>query len=489
MDNGYKIKKGELQEQERKDIALFLGKEAQKLRTGGEDGYNLEDEFRKTRVNKSAVVPLVLAGIIVVVIGVSWVLSTFINKKVREVDVDINSFQDLNLRDLLDTAKRYGIEMDNVSRELAALHRQYAADSETIMQRFQDDLALLDALKLENTEYARRRLSLQRQADSDLHNLDIALKPAIQEKELELRSIQEKIAAYDTHSMEEARKQQEILDNQQRLHEIETDQLVSFYEKEIQSMETTIQEEAAAGRLRMDKAMQDLNLKQKEELEALTLLYNPLWAEADPLRNMLSEQDKRFAFETMDQLQNFQKPAALTQSRYDQATHLYQSLYFSIDRMRQLPYTNSVPETLETAAAAAILFGKEYVNLAESSSSLVQNLQQRIRDLQNSGSTQNLKLSYISQALSFYIRSLNVPGLVIDGENPQKVLLYLDPHYEQMDIEGLTAWIFRGDDELIAELTLSRDKDIVIGKRTSQSTDTAIQAFDKVLLKLIENGE
>jgi hypothetical protein len=75
------------------------------LRAGGGPGYDLVTEFRRTKKNFPPMVPSPSGGH-TDLHRASWAITSAIDRQARSVSVDIQAFEDLNLKDLLDQARR-----------------------------------------------------------------------------------------------------------------------------------------------------------------------------------------------------------------------------------------------------------------------------------------------------------------------------------------------------------------------------------------------
>jgi len=51
-------------------------------------------------------------------------------------------------------------------------------------------------------------------------------------------------------------------------------------------------------------------------------------------------------------------------------------------------------------------------------------------------------------------------------------------------LSGRKAWIFRNENESIAEIQIHRDGDLIIGTPQPSTPDATIESFDKVVLQL-----
>ena len=105
MDNDNKI--NELQEaQTHKEVQLFLKDELKNLSYSKAAQYNLEEEYARTKQHKNRSVVIILCVCAVVVSLLVVGLTLFITSQNRKIKVNIDTFNDLNLRALLNSAGR-----------------------------------------------------------------------------------------------------------------------------------------------------------------------------------------------------------------------------------------------------------------------------------------------------------------------------------------------------------------------------------------------
>lgn len=475
---------------EKKEIALFLGDDGKKLRAGGGELYDVDKEFRKTRKNRSLLVPLSLAGMVILMSGLAWGITGMINRRAKSVEVDIRSFQDLNLRDLLDSAKRYDADLDRATRELAALEGDRQSRLESIEEKRRSDLALLEAVNLSEDERVRRRRSIEGEAAAASRNIRAGLDPVIQEKRVEIAAIQEKIASYDARSIEEAKKQQEVLDNQQRLYELEKQRLTSFYEERLASLEEALRQEQIQGRRTLERAVAELSAAHKREMADLTARYNPTWEAEEPAAKVLSGAGS-IGPGAAHPLPQRTAPAGspVAAERVRAFAETYDGLRLVLGRLAETPYLNSVPKALSAADASAAALGQEYLALLAASAQAVSSRNARIGELERAVAEARLRLDAAAVALTAYVRSVNAAGIVVAGRGTADIALFIDPQYMGDAGSGRSAWIFRGDDEPVAEAVLERRGDTVFCRILRLEEGMAVRPFDKVLLNLTNRLE
>ncbi len=460
----------------RDEILLFLGNETEKLRAGGANSYDLVSEYRKTKANRQPIIPIVIVAITVVVLGVSLLVTRAIDIQSRKVAVDIKSFEDLNLQDLLDMAKRNNDELDKVTRELTTLQSTLRTELNKIADQRRADLALADAMKLAPEEAAKRQQEIEAAVAAKIRAVNQKYTPQIKAKSDEVAALQSKIAAYDAGSLERARKQQAELDNQRQIFEMEKRQLEQFYEKRIADLETSLQAEKDENERR-----------QRATIAELTARYNPTWSEERVLALAAGDAGKarpavpRFPAEAPRGSPLGTEEIRATAGKYDDLRYL-------VGRLRGVPYLNSVPGVLAAVDESSAALASDFASLLVTVSNNAVTRDSRILRLESAlVETRNTAESY-DYAIAGYASLASESGIVIDPRNASRVVVYIDPLYHISD-EGAAAWVFRADDEPIAELTLRRE-----GEKTFASVDRleegqVIRPFDRILIKSSSRSE
>lgn len=478
MDNGYEIAVPDGEITERRDISLFLGDDQKTLRAGGGELYDATREFEKTRFYRNHLVLASLVAVVLVTSIAAWLITTEINRRMTKVDIDIQSFQDLNLRDILDSAKRFNDELDRSVRDLASLEMDRDARLERIRDKKRADILLLEATALSAEDAARRRRAIDAEAASAERLVMETYEPDIRDKRIEIAAIQEKIASYDTRSMETARKQQEVFDNQQRVYELEKERLASSYEQRIASLEETLRQEQVNGRRELEKAVANF-----------VRLYNPLWPSHDPVGSILSAAPPEVPVPPVALPSVAPTGSAVGTDRVNRFSKAHAEASLILSRLGEVPYTNSVPAALRYSSGALAVLGAEYTGLLSASSRLIEERNRRIADLENRVEESSRHLEAAVTALTVYVRNINVAGIVIESSSTPEAALFIDPLFMDDAINGRPAWIFRGDDELVAEVELFRRGKTVWCRIGSLREGYSVRPFDRVLLKLTGTRE
>ena len=117
MDNDNKIngagKNMQNAEQRHKEVLLFLNDELNRLQTANSaDSYDLVKEYAKTKKNKSPFVVLILITSLLVVFLAAWGITARINKQNQSITVNLQEFEGLNIKNLLDSVSKVQANYD-----------------------------------------------------------------------------------------------------------------------------------------------------------------------------------------------------------------------------------------------------------------------------------------------------------------------------------------------------------------------------------------
>ena len=213
------------------EVLLFLQEELIPLRKKKEvTNYDLEHEYAKTRKNKDISIWLTLGITLAVVVGITWAVITKMSATNREIEVSLDAFEDLNLRNLFNALSKTQDLYEKASKTKAEL--QAGLDSAlTNAQRSRDtDLEYIKRLglsKKQRSEREERVLQKYRDAVQAAHDeYDEKLVAA----DIELKQYEEQLKSFDSENVEKAQKWENEMDSQRQVHELEIESLTKEYE-------------------------------------------------------------------------------------------------------------------------------------------------------------------------------------------------------------------------------------------------------------------
>ena len=134
----------------------------------GQQQYDAQEEFARTRKNRSPFVPLTILGLIIVFGGVSFFVTRMIQEQSRSIEINIQDFQDVNLREILDQAERLQNELDQVQRRLDETIRERDNAVQQIERNRDRELNLLQEANITASQRDARAEELRTQAEQDI---------------------------------------------------------------------------------------------------------------------------------------------------------------------------------------------------------------------------------------------------------------------------------------------------------------------------------
>ena len=107
MDNDNKIDTFDDSKQESKEVSLFLQEELIPLKKKKTlTTYNLEKEYAKTKKNRNYSIWIIMAITVAAVVLATWLTISGLSAKNNKLQVSLESFEDLNLRNLFDALSK-----------------------------------------------------------------------------------------------------------------------------------------------------------------------------------------------------------------------------------------------------------------------------------------------------------------------------------------------------------------------------------------------
>jgi len=468
-----------------KDL-IVKGKKAFLKKTGAkeakQEAYQLDREFAKTKKNRSPIVWISIA-IFIVVFGVAATLVTlYIERESKQVAVDIEDFADVNLKDVLDRAKKIENELEAAKRELQNLLAARDKAIKGVNDELGRQLTLLSSRSVSAGEKQRREGDLREQAAADIEAINAEYQPKIEELQARIAALQDEIDAYDTRLVEQAKEQQEVLNSQQRKHEIQLESTISYYETQIEEITSKNESEVAALNEYHDSyvAQQEANhaneisrLKRlhAREVAALILKYNPEFTSPE-LLEIIERSVEPITLEDVE-IEKYRTVLAeedlLTSYQFRQLRSYLSDLSLLTARLQEVPYENSIDPAVDQIEYLALMVFNEYEDLW---SGLADKLAER-----------NLEIEQFLFALDSLVADSRENGYVLDPRDPENIIVFVDKIHTINN--GDLGYVFRQEDELIGTIRFSVTADeITASTEELVSPDEGIAPFDKILIQI-----
>ena len=448
---------------------LFL-KQAARIESDRPHLYNLEDEFALSRRNRSLRSFLLVLGFIVVAVGVTVFLTLNIQNQNRRIRVAITDFEDVTLRDLLSSARKNGEALASAKTGLDALRQELAQKRQALRDDTEGKIAILDARGLAANEHVSAVRDLRQQEETGLAALAAQYSSRLRARQAEVDAAQKQVDAYDSRQLEAAKKQAEVLNNQQRLHDLEMEQMTNQYEKKLKALANESEMKLTA-----------LKLNHEQVINALILKYNPVFDTPDVVPILSAPVDDSVG-PTVPLLQ-----AQMAGRRYV-ADSLLPSLSQSVTqrallyaRLSRIPYQNSVPSVLQHLDFLDRFAMRSYEDIALRLTQIAKDNEETIKTQKAQIAEQAQVIQQVRAAFGFYARMIAENGFIVDARNKEKIAVFLNPSYTVAN--GDLGLVFRQDDEFIGTIRFAVATGVVSAQQIEISANKTIQPFDKFLIK------
>jgi hypothetical protein len=431
--------------------------------------YNFEEEFAKTAKNKSKVVPAVTILTILVLGLVSWGVTSWIQQINDSAPVDVRSFEDLNLKDLLDSAKRNETDMQKAQADL----QQLLYDQKTALDGADRDYAAgLENIKAKATNTAteaQQSAAAKSDWEGKRSQIQAAFAPRIAAKRAEIKAIQDKIDKYDQRLMKQAQEQQAILNNARRASDLEKQKLSSDYEKRIADLQARRQADVAA----LTKQREDLGV-------SLTARFNPVFNDTRSA-SLLSGWKPPAGYGPFMPIPGYLVANGIVPT--DEASQLDGSLsnltYLSA-KLRSVPWINSAPVAQSRLESEALGSIGTYRSIIDKTASSLQARDTTIAELSKRAELAEKERDQLNWAISRYALMQRESGFVVDPRLPTAITLAMNPSSPVAD--GALAYIVRGE-KTVATVRLTVADGAVTAALVESAEGESVLPFDSVLIR------
>ncbi len=408
--------------------------------------YSLNEEFAKTRKNRSFMFVLKVLVFLVFIIAAAYFGAKLIEKLKQDEDVHITEFEDLRLRDLFDNASGYQSELNSARDGLDTLRLRMQEDILSVKNDSARERESLLARHLPAAETEAQMKKIGEREEVRVKAVQDGYQRKITAKEGDISRLNEKIAAANKDMKVSVHKADSIMGNYQKLHNIRMERQKAAYEREIR----------------------DLKDYYQRYIAALILKYNPVF-KSQRIEEILRTAPSATA--DVPRLHNYsdilRKEHAFSRADFEKLRKNFEDYAVLMDRMRQIPYENSVPPTLIKIDALSRSVSDDYEKLW---TALVSVIAKKERMLQN-----------YRYAFEYHGTLFPENGFIIDPRDGEMVRIQLSRVHTVKS--GDTGLVFRDDDEYIGKIEFVVSATDTTAKIVDLAENKKLRPFDKILIK------
>lgn len=270
MDNDDKIEE-QKSSQIHKEVMLFLGKELERIhQTSNEQTYDIQKEYAKSKKNHSPFSALMLIGCFVVVFAIAFLMTRIISTNNEEITVSVEEFDDLNLKNLLNTVGAAQTNYDNAVKERAAIEADMSVKLKAAEDAHTNDLFVIDSMNLRSK---KKKNDLIVEADAKYKKALAAVHEEydalLVQAEAEVEEYKKQLAEFDTAKVQAAQEKEKALDSERRVKEMEQQKIKDQYENRIAELNKKLADTQKRSSDDMRSAVSSVSLQYQSEIALL----------------------------------------------------------------------------------------------------------------------------------------------------------------------------------------------------------------------------
>ena len=221
-----------------KEVALFLGDDLKSQNNESVVTYDLVEEYAKTAKNHKPFV-WVLLGICFFVVGAgTFTTIGLVANSNHKITINIDSFDDLNLRSLLSSAGRVQNLYETAVKNKESLEQNRDDELAQAQQKREMDLFTLESVSSVATKDSinERKIRIELEYNTSVQNVHQAYDAQIAAAEEEIKKYKAQVDSYDSTKLSEAQGAEASIDSTKQLHDMEMKHQQERYEKQIREL-------------------------------------------------------------------------------------------------------------------------------------------------------------------------------------------------------------------------------------------------------------
>ena len=211
MGNDNKVKSSKMSDEQKssqihKEVMLFLGGELDRIHHGASDqSYDIEKEYAKTKKQRSPFSMLMLAGCFIVVFTIAFFMTKVISAHNEEITVSLEEFDDLNLKNLLNTVGAAQANYDNAVKSRASIEGDMTVKLKAAEDTRKNDIFVIDSMNLRSKkDYAQRRGEAEKKYNEAVAAIHEEYDALLIQADREIEEYKKQVAELDTAKIESA---------------------------------------------------------------------------------------------------------------------------------------------------------------------------------------------------------------------------------------------------------------------------------------------
>jgi hypothetical protein len=431
----------------KKELALgskFLPAEIANI-DGGSEVYSLENEFSKTRKNKNWLVFFIVLIFILFIAAFTSIFTYYTSEKDKNIDISISEFDDLRLKEILNSSRlaENNISIRNnelqgliveMKNQMLEVNNRYLVKENSILDKGMSAAAIREKIReLKNAE------------QNEINGIRSKYESKINEKRSQINKIESEKRAEET-KLAQAKKNMGNFGDENKVYAMKMKSLSDASSSGLSSMADYY----------------------NRFVKYVILKYNPVFSSNELKANVDKNSKRNESKNLRDYDDLFQRENVISRKRFDDLRVKISEHDVLVERLIGVGYENSVPPALKSIDNLSSSIVNDYENLWFGLVSTVKQKNSQIEDYK--------------AALDAVLKERPESGYIISAENPSKVSIHINRLLTVK--EGGTGLVFRTDDKYIGKIEFYKTADGLKAKVVSLAGSNKMRPFDRILIKI-----
>lgn len=488
MDNADKIVSGLTH----KEVALFLGDDLHIQNDENITTYNLVDEYAKTRHHRNFFVWLLLLACFFVV-GTGTVTAIgILSHSHKQISINIDSFDDLNLRALLSSAGRAQSLYDTAVKNKLAAEESYENElSQAAQKRDKEFFTLQTVAKVASSgAIQKRRESIEKEYEESVLQIHEKYDSQLLEIDGEIEKYRKQLKKYESPELAHAQEAESTLDSTKQLHDLEMRAQADRYEKKLKELRLQLLTQQARAVEEQRQAVEEvrtiyqakidlLDPKAREQSKVQDQIIMEAGIKKQTATSALWKSVESLEFNESAYTAAFSEPSKYLVQSLKSARSGLRDLETVASRFKPIPMENSIKDYVPALVHQSYQIAG---GLAEAGVKM----QEEIEGLKSDVSSLKAKIKERDSLLDSFIAQNPCDGIIIgDSDSPSFHVYLVEKSRRRVSgEEGMTVHILNGN-KAVADALLTFDgKNYIITQNVTAAGESDKKSGEAYKIKI-----
>ena len=467
MGNDNKITEEQKSNQIHKEVMLFLGKELERIhKTSSEQTYDIEKEYAKSKKNHSPFSAIMLISCFLIVLAIAFIMTKKISAQNEEITVSVAEFDDLNLKNLLNTVGAAQTNYDNAVKKRATIEGDMTVKLRAAEDAHTNDIFVIDSM---TRLTKKKRAELVNEAEKKYMDALAAVHEEfdgqLAQADKEVAEYKSQLAEFDAAKVQAAQEKEKALDTERRVKELEQKKIKDQYESRIAELNKKLADTQQKNSNDMRTAVSSVSAQYQAEIALL----DPKLKD-DQASKIISEADSSDAAD-------FDAAAALSArginaEKITAAMNGYQKLYddykYLDNAVAAIPQKNSIPSYVSAshkivnkmgaafADTTASLYN-ETVQLYNETVQLNGKIKSLSNELEESKKQKEEQKALYEQTYETLLSLAKTSAILVSGTDYDNLSIYVTPKARYLITEAGADAEFKADKAIKGKIFRAED--------------------------------